>query len=89
VPSVALVDAVLLIVGASLVPIEVIVAVCCAHRPAPSQTCSASTHDAGGTGPSSLNAMAPVPLLMVPPHVCVPRCDQVRLVPSGSLATGL
>src|SRR5512140_1355109 len=84
--SVALVAAALVITGASFTGVMVTVVVCVAHRPGdpPSQTRTEISQLAGGVGPAGVKAYAPVPALMLPPHVSAGPTDHVAPGPSGS-----
>src|SRR5512141_2275653 len=84
--SVAVVAAVLVMTGASLTGVMVTVVVCVAHRSGdpPSQTRTSTTQLAGGVGPAGVKAYAPVPALMLPPHVSAGPTDHVAPGPSGS-----
>src|SRR5512133_3804266 len=89
--SVAVAAAVLVMTGASLTPAMVTVVVCVAHRSGdpPSQTRTETSQLAGGVGPAGVKAYAPVPALMVPPHVSAGPMDHVAPGPSGSDAVAL
>src|SRR5512140_2110334 len=78
-------------IGASLTGVMVTVVVCVAHRfgVAPSQTCTETSQLAGGVGPTGVKAYAPVPALMLPPHVSAGPMDHVAPGPSGSDAVAL
>src|SRR5512132_1002101 len=84
--SVAVVAAVLVMTGASLTGVMVTVVVCVAHRSGdpPSHTLTSTTQLAGGVGPTGVEAYAPVPALMLPPHVSAGPMDHVAPGPSGS-----
>src|SRR5512132_3473921 len=84
--SVAVAAAVLVMSGASFTGVMVTVVVCVAHRSgeAPSQTLTSTTQLAQGVGPAGVKAYAPVPALMVPPHVSAGPMDHVAPGPSGS-----
>src|SRR5512140_352838 len=77
--------------GASLSGVMVTVVVCVAHRfgPPPSHTVTETSQLAGGVGPAGVKAYAPVPALMVPPHVSAGPMDHVAPGPSGSDAVAL
>src|SRR5512146_3049526 len=77
--------------GASFTGVMVTVVVCVAHRfgAPPSHTCTETTQLAGGVGPAGVKAYAPVPALMVPPHVSASPTDHVAPGPSGSDAVAL
>src|SRR5512140_143546 len=77
--------------GASLSGVMVTVVVCVAHCSGvpPSQTCTETSQLAGGVGPAGVKAYAPVPALMVPPHVSAGPMDHVAPGPSGSDAVAL
>src|SRR5512141_1699959 len=89
--SVAMIAAVLVMTGASLTGVMVTVVVCVAHRSgAPlSQTVTSTTQLAGGVGPAGVKAYAPVPALMLPPHVSAGPTDHVAAGPSGSDSVAL
>src|SRR5512132_3128928 len=84
--SVAVVAAVLVMTGASLTGAMVTVVVCVAHRSGdpPSQTLTSTMQLAGSMGPAGVKAYAPVPALMVPPHVSAGPTDHIAPGPSGS-----
>ncbi len=84
--SVAVVAAVLVMTGASFTGVMVTVVVCVAHRSGdpPSHTITSMVHLAGGVGPAGVKAYAPVPALMLPPHVSASPTDHVAPRPSGS-----
>src|SRR5512133_2201862 len=77
--------------GASLTGVMVTIVVCVAHRSGdpPSHTLTSTTQLAGGVGPAGVKAYAPVPALMVPPHVSAGPMDHVAPGPSGSDAVAL
>src|SRR5512140_2164070 len=89
--SVAVVAAVLVMTGASFTGVMVTVVVCVAHRSGdpPSHTLTSTTQLAGGVGPAGVKAYAPVPALMLPPHVSAGPTDHVAPRPSGSDAVAL
>src|SRR5512140_2981724 len=84
--SVAVIAAVLVMTGASLTGVMVTVVVCVAHCSGdpPSQTRTETSQRAGGVGPAGVKAYAPVPALMLPPHVSASPMDHVAPGPSGS-----
>src|SRR5512133_2321009 len=84
--SVAVAAAVLVMTGASLTDVMVTVVVCVVHRSGvpPSQTRTETSQLAGGVGPAGVKTYAPVPALMVPPHVSAGPTDHVAPGPSGS-----
>src|SRR5512146_1525650 len=84
--SVAVAGAVLVMSGASFTGVMVTVVVCVAHRSGvpPSHTRTSTTQLAGGVGPTGVKAYAPVPALMLPPHVSAGPIDHVAPGPSGS-----
>src|SRR5512133_2416929 len=82
----AVAAAVLVMTGASFTAVMLTVVVCVAHRSGdpPSQTLTSTTQLAGGVGPTGVKAYAPVPALMLPPHVSAGPTDHVAPGPSGS-----
>src|SRR5512146_3311540 len=84
--SVALVAAVLVMIGASFTGVMVTVVVCVTHRSGdpPSQTRTEISQLAEGVGPAGVKAYAPVLALMLPPHVSAGPIDHVAPGPSGS-----
>src|SRR5512142_2761713 len=75
--------------GASLTGVMVTVVVCVAHRSGdpPSQTRTETSQLAGGVGPAGVKAYAPVPALMLPPHVSASPVARGAPGPSRSYTT--
>ncbi len=84
--SVAVVDGVLVITGASFTALIVIVVVWVAHRSGVplSHTWTASVQDDGGVGPAGVKLNAPVVGEIVPPQVCAG--NKVHTTPGPSMS---